>query len=477
MNGFAGIKQIAGFPRKVGIFFIMTAFAFLLCAQLFGIRAYAAARLLTPQDPVVVVIDPGHGGENSGTLEGRMPEKEMTLITSQALAEHLRKFEGVTVYLTRSGDGDMSLAERAEFAEEAGADFLFSIHYNASVSHEQFGSEVWTSVQTPMNAHGYQFGMIQMRNMEARGLFLRGVKTRFGHDGVSDYYGILRQCSLRQIPSVIIEHCCVDEPGDAALIETDDQLREFGIADADSIARYFGLRSTQLGIDYSGDDPWMMPADPSVIQPLCLRDATPPEEVTAEILEADYEGCSARIRISAAEGDGLMEFYSLSLDGGRTFQKMAAWPRVDIFSKTCAESFELSLEIPSGTRPVLLVRGYNQYETYTESEPVAFSSLFLIPGEAAESTVHAPIPDREPEAVTETEAVPKGPDITIGGNGADSFSVTAFLLGKDRATGDDRSAAIFRKILLTAIFLTASLEFLIFIIWLVQSAIRNDRRK
>ena len=56
-------------------------------------------------EPVVIVIDPGHGGENrGGEVPGQFLEKELTLQTAQAMKQTLEQFEGVEVYLTRTTD-------------------------------------------------------------------------------------------------------------------------------------------------------------------------------------------------------------------------------------------------------------------------------------------------------------------------------------------------------------------------------------
>ncbi len=75
------------------------------------------------------------------------------------------------------------------------------------------------------------------------GLFNRGIKTRIGSNGNSDYYGIIRECSIRSIPAVIVEHCHVDNINDTPYIQSPEKLREFGVRDAQAVARYFGLVS------------------------------------------------------------------------------------------------------------------------------------------------------------------------------------------------------------------------------------------
>ena len=81
----------------------------------------------------------------------------MTMVTALAMYEELTKYDNVDVYLTHTDDVTMSLADRAQFVADRNADFLFSIHYNASMDHDLFGSEVWISSVQPYNAYGYQF--------------------------------------------------------------------------------------------------------------------------------------------------------------------------------------------------------------------------------------------------------------------------------------------------------------------------------
>ena len=98
-----------------------------------SLPAQAAPRAQETGERVVIVIDPGHGGDNEGTLEGPAQEKKMTMVTALAMYEELTKYDNVDVYLTHTDDVTMSLADRAQFAADRNADFLFSIHYNASM--------------------------------------------------------------------------------------------------------------------------------------------------------------------------------------------------------------------------------------------------------------------------------------------------------------------------------------------------------
>ncbi|MSU58197.1 MAG: hypothetical protein EXS35_08455 [Pedosphaera sp.] len=81
----------------------------------------------------VIVIDPGHGGSNTGTrskADNRL-EKEFTLDWALRLAR-LLETNNWQVLLTRTNDVDVSLAERVDFAEQHRADLFVSLHFNSS---------------------------------------------------------------------------------------------------------------------------------------------------------------------------------------------------------------------------------------------------------------------------------------------------------------------------------------------------------
>ncbi len=95
-----------------------------------------------------VVLDPGHGGTNTGARgasEGVL-EKRVTLAVTQKIAEELRA-AGLEVSLTRQADRTLTLRQRADIANRRGADLFVSVHANASPTRSQRGFE--TYVLTP----------------------------------------------------------------------------------------------------------------------------------------------------------------------------------------------------------------------------------------------------------------------------------------------------------------------------------------
>jgi N-acetylmuramoyl-L-alanine amidase len=96
----------------------------------------------------LIVLDPGHGGSNTGArgaVDGLL-EKQLTLALANQVAAELRS-AGLSVELTRSGDQTLTLRQRAAFANQRHADLFVSVHLNASPTRAQRGFE--TYVLTP----------------------------------------------------------------------------------------------------------------------------------------------------------------------------------------------------------------------------------------------------------------------------------------------------------------------------------------
>jgi N-acetylmuramoyl-L-alanine amidase len=106
-------------------------------------RADAAPdNAITPGHPVVV-IDPGHGGYDSGTEAGApLLEKDLALQISLRLKSELEQ-RGVQAILTRTGDYFVTLADRTALANKAGADLFISIHLNSSPDAATTGIETY----------------------------------------------------------------------------------------------------------------------------------------------------------------------------------------------------------------------------------------------------------------------------------------------------------------------------------------------
>jgi N-acetylmuramoyl-L-alanine amidase len=96
----------------------------------------------TPPPSITVVIDPGHGGDDRGAVgPSGLEEKLVTLNVAQRVRA-LGGERGVRVLLTREDDRQVSLLQRAAFANGAGAAVFISLHANAGPSPVSAGPEV-----------------------------------------------------------------------------------------------------------------------------------------------------------------------------------------------------------------------------------------------------------------------------------------------------------------------------------------------
>ncbi|MFZ1946440.1 MAG: N-acetylmuramoyl-L-alanine amidase, partial [bacterium] len=91
----------------------------------------------------VIVVDPGHGGSNRGSIGATgYLEKEFNLAVARKLKSALER-DGLEVILTRSDDILVPLETRTELANSVGADMFISIHANGFASKEAGGFEVY----------------------------------------------------------------------------------------------------------------------------------------------------------------------------------------------------------------------------------------------------------------------------------------------------------------------------------------------
>ncbi|HXU39966.1 MAG TPA: N-acetylmuramoyl-L-alanine amidase [Blastocatellia bacterium] len=92
-----------------------------------------------------IVIDPGHGGHDTGTISASgMREKDLVLDVGRRLKAYIKhNYPDVEVIMTRDSDRFVALEERTAIANAKGADLFISIHANASPSRVASGVETF----------------------------------------------------------------------------------------------------------------------------------------------------------------------------------------------------------------------------------------------------------------------------------------------------------------------------------------------
>jgi N-acetylmuramoyl-L-alanine amidase len=91
-----------------------------------------------------IVIDPGHGGHDTGTIgPGGLEEKDLVLDVSKRLGKLLTSRLGAQVIYTRSDDTFIPLESRTAIANQEGADLFVSVHANSSNDPDARGVETY----------------------------------------------------------------------------------------------------------------------------------------------------------------------------------------------------------------------------------------------------------------------------------------------------------------------------------------------
>jgi len=177
-----------------------------------------AARLPREAHTFIVVIDPGHGGQQPGTSHHGLVEKDLVLTISHMVMEHLNNNPNIRAYMTRHDDVTVLNSWRAEFANEKGADLFISIHANAVENRPHVnGIETWyhPSANT-VSFTNRQLAAIMQRNMiRVTGAVDRGLMQSDPRPGRGII--VLRDTDM---PAVLLEVGFLTNQAEAARLAT-----------------------------------------------------------------------------------------------------------------------------------------------------------------------------------------------------------------------------------------------------------------
>ena len=311
---------------------------------------------------IIIVIDPGHGGPGTadeqelGAKYNGVFEKDLTLITATAMKNELEQYGNVTVYMTRTADQPMTLANRSAFAASVGADALISIHYNASAEHNFYGSEVFTSAFGQHYATGTGLGSCFLKQLCATGSADKGCKTRIGKSG-TDYYGIIRHGVNNNVPTIIVEHGYIDNDTDWSRMNSASAWQQLGIGDATAVAQYYGLEKGVTKVDVA---PTVNVAVPSNTM---MPDLTPPTNMSVTIDETNASEHTITYTATASESESKLMYCTYSTDNGTTYAPLSLCGS--------GKSHTETITVPAGFSGNILFRAYNNYELDVVSNPVA----------------------------------------------------------------------------------------------------------
>jgi N-acetylmuramoyl-L-alanine amidase len=127
------VKPLRNILALSGLLLMMASFVWMQFRQTERAKSAAESRAAQPSAApgafAVVVLDPGHGGQDSGAMCGGLLEKDLTLDVARRI-DRLLDSEGIATLMTRLGDTYVSLADRAAFANRIRNCIFVSIHFN-----------------------------------------------------------------------------------------------------------------------------------------------------------------------------------------------------------------------------------------------------------------------------------------------------------------------------------------------------------
>ncbi|MEH1829801.1 MAG: N-acetylmuramoyl-L-alanine amidase [Nostoc sp.] len=178
---------------------------------------------------VVVIIDPGHGGKDSGALGiGGAREKDVILPIGKRLAEILQQ-NGIQVIMTRDSDYFVTLPGRVQLAERANADVFVSIHANSAGASrpDVNGLEVYY----------YDSGLDLARVV--RSSILQSIGTLKDRGVRRARFYVLRKSSM---PSILVETGYMTGREDMARLRTSAYQNQMAEAIARGVLQYLKRR-------------------------------------------------------------------------------------------------------------------------------------------------------------------------------------------------------------------------------------------
>ena len=137
--------------------FSRNAIALLLLATLFLCTSFTGDKKTTNSKIRTIVIDPGHGGKDSGTMgtkRFKIYEKHVALAVSLKLGDYIKNaFPNVDVVYTRDSDVFLELNERTELANNVNADLFISIHCDGFTNSTPSGASVFVMGMSKLKAN------------------------------------------------------------------------------------------------------------------------------------------------------------------------------------------------------------------------------------------------------------------------------------------------------------------------------------
>lgn len=185
-----------------------------------------------------IVIDPGHGGFESGVVRNGIIEKEETLALGLSVKKHLEA-AGAKVILTVDEGFQLfrvlPLSERASVAKRVNADLFISLHFNSNSVQSVSGTETYYNEKPYKNTHNPYPDKSRKLAESIQSHVIEKAKTN--DLGVKEnVFHVLRN---NTVPSVLLEAAFVTNKEEAERIKTDDFKEKVALGISTGVMDYF----------------------------------------------------------------------------------------------------------------------------------------------------------------------------------------------------------------------------------------------
>jgi N-acetylmuramoyl-L-alanine amidase len=212
-------------------------------------------------DRQLVILDPGHGGRDGGTVAGGALEKALNLDTAERVARHLEA-GGVRVMFTRDDDRTLELSERARLSNRTPAALFVSIHQNAVAGGRSAnGVETYYSHPKPSSVLRPQRSLFEVRNGESfidrRGEeFARSVQSAVCDATGANDRGIknknLAVTRWVSCPAILVECGFLSNPAESKKLQSESYRETISRGIADGVLAFLKQRESDplLGVSF-----------------------------------------------------------------------------------------------------------------------------------------------------------------------------------------------------------------------------------
>ncbi|MDC1321740.1 N-acetylmuramoyl-L-alanine amidase [bacterium] len=184
----------------------------------------------------IVIIDPGHGGQDSGAMtRNGIKEKDIALgVASKIVLLNNTLFENpLVLFLTRYTDTLISLGDRTQLSKKLKADIFISIHCNQAINRTASGTEVYIHPKSEVQASesAYLGFIIQKRLVDVLGIKKRGLK--YGN------FQVLRDNNSNA--TILLELGFLSQTDEAFYLSKDKSQEAIAMVILQSIIKFLGL--------------------------------------------------------------------------------------------------------------------------------------------------------------------------------------------------------------------------------------------